>query len=183
MQFLRDVNTVRNVDWGVSYNWDCQFLPPDNPPDPFDVWFPAVSIEENIVNVVPYQFASTMSSYALPQSSYIPDFRVTFHDDDIGTLYRWFQKWVNVDTFHFDMEAPYLTVLGDLVRAFRYIKYTFNENGSRNIFSDRIFWVYPEGSLPDSGGSDPSLKTFTIMLRVCGRKYTDNSDGLKSTYY
>lgn len=165
--FLPDLRTLRGVTWARSYYWDIKC--PDAP-QPFDKWFPAISVDETVVNLTSYGYSAPYHSFAVPQNSGLLDLRISFPDSEDLVLYKWIKDWVNKDILHFrDSEgSPYLAYVEDIVKEFHIVKYKFLGEYKKDIVSYTVYSVYPENTLSDALTSDSSLRQFSVFFRVCG---------------
>ena len=119
MAYLNNIENIRSVQWGAKYLWDIRF--PDlnisglnikGAPHPFNTWFPASDVSEDIGNVNTYDFETPQSSFKIAKNSSSLQVRVTFFDDEKNTLLNWLDTWVNKDIFNRDKnEGNYVSTL------------------------------------------------------------------------
>lgn len=164
MAFLNNIEQIRQVEWGKKYLWDVKF---DDPlrslPAPFDEWFPAQDVEDNVANLESYQFEGPISSFKVPRKSSVKDVKLTFIDDAAFTLFTFFEEWVNLVIFNDDL---FVSTLSESVKTLQIIKL----NAQRQIVSGktRTLLVYPEGPIIFNGSSTSDPQNYSIPLVIAG---------------
>ena len=94
--FLTGIEQLRSVEWGKNYLWSVRFQAksPYDLKAPFDQWFPAIEIEENISTLISLPIEAYMATYKIPKSTSVFDVRLTFMDDLNHTVFDWLDDWV-----------------------------------------------------------------------------------------
>lgn len=157
MTFL-DVGRMRTIDWNTSIDWDVRF--PEAPP-PFDQWFPATDVEENLATLNNKDYQFYMSSYEFPQMSAIFDLQITFIDDVVNTVHQWIAKWINEDILN---NGRHLTPLADAVRTCHLVR----TDGTGRIIRQAAYLVTPDGSINWQGASGPAIMTNSMRFPIAG---------------
>ena len=164
------MNQVRSVEWGKSFNWDIQFFGENSPPSPFDTWFPAIDVEENIANIETFQVGDAfMNSYEIPSGTSPRTLRITFQDNAEHVLLGWMEEWINLFILN---ERKYMSVLETAVRSVTVRKITgkgesINNNDSRNV-TMRNYFVFPKDSISYTGNSSSDSLTYSITFAIAG---------------
>lgn len=175
-QVAEDIPTVeklRAIRWGKSFLWSFRFENPADEslykvPAAFYDWFPALDIEDVLASVENYTIQGPLSSYKIPKSTRDMTFRMTFTDDQEGTLLNWFEKWMNRDMFSRfnvgDIEDGVLT----LEEAARKITYRRYSNTTETLIR-KTYLVIPEGDLVFQGNSSSDQLTYSIQFAIVGK--------------
>jgi hypothetical protein len=157
--FLTNINQIRAIEWGRTYLWDIKF--PDAPA-PFNEWFPAVEIEENLATLESFDFEGFISTYKVPKSTTVFDLKVTFVDDIDHTLAHWLEEWINTDMLG---EGNYILPLVDCCRKVMVAKL----NLKRELIGHmKTYLVYPEGGLYFRGTSESGLPQEELTFIIAG---------------
>jgi len=164
MAFLNRIEQLRQVEWGKKYLWDIKF---DDPlrtlPSPFDEWFPAQDVEDNVANLDSFQFDGPLSTFKVPRKGQVKDVKITFVDDAAFTLFSFFENWVNSVILNDD---KYISTLAESVKTLQIVKL----NAKRQIISGqtRTLLVYPEGPIIFNGSSTSDPQNYSIPLVIAG---------------
>lgn len=161
MAFL-DLEQMRSVDWATGIYWDIRFV---NAPAPFDQWFPAVDVEENIATLSNHTYEFYMSSFEFPLTSAIFDLQITFIDDVKHTVHEWIADWINNQILNNDKaNGPYLSSLRESVQHVEVVRL----DADKKVLRSSAYWVTPEGSLNWQGASAPDPSTNTMRFPIHG---------------
>lgn len=156
MPYLQSLEQAFSVTWGKAYLWDVKM--PDAP-SPFNEWLPALSIDETLYDISEYSFQVGGGNYSVPNGWQQKDIRMVLYDDADSTLLNWFRNWGNsLGT------GTTVKTLSEVVRPIHIARL----NNQRQVINQSSFWVRPAGQLFFQGGSDSSIRTFNVSLRVCG---------------
>lgn len=173
MAFLRNIDELRSVEWSASYLWDIRFTDP-TPPAPFNNFFPAQDVQENLTNLESYQQELMHKAVKVPHRSSPRSIAITFADDIDNTLLNWLHEWMEGEIFNDD--GSKVKVLDEICRRIDILKL----DESRNTLQTTSYWVYPEGPLNFNGTSQaqPHQYNFTFVVagRVGKRPKSQNTD-------
>ena len=156
MAFLTDIEQLRKVTWGTKYLWDVWF---EGAPAPFDVWFPAVDVEEEVAHLTTYSFDTHQDDFKVPMSSTSLSLRITFHDSEDHALLKWLRDWINKEILH---SGEYISTVESSIKLLKLLKL----DHKREIKEESNYYVYPEGVLTFSGdsSSDPTIYTVNFII-------------------
>lgn len=192
--YLRDLKQISSIQWGVTYQWDVAFdTAPEyndlsNPPYPFDTWFPATSVKENIATISSQQFEAHLTNFSIPSRSSEQTIDLTFPDDNHHTLMSFFSEWINEKILN---NGAYISPISDIVRKIYIVKYQVkttyktqkvtqtvnNKQVSRDVqvpVSTEVipeinaYYVYPDTTLDFEGNSDSGIHEYSVTLKVAG---------------
>ena len=165
MSFLKNIDSVRGIDWGQGFLWDIKFddFPLTEPklPKEFSEWFPASDISENVLALESHTIKSGITSFKVPVSTTPFDVKISFYDDINYSILNWLQEWVNLKILN---EEKYLTPLTELVKTLHIKKL----NRAKEELSMSSYLVYPEGSLDFVGTSQPETQTYDMTFTIVG---------------
>lgn len=196
--FLNNIDQVRGIEWGNTHHWDVMFtigtpyneLPP--PPYPFNTWFPAIGVEENLATLSSFPIETSLSNTTVPQRSTAFTISLTFYDDVNHTLARWISNWINIEIFN---NGNAVSPVSDIVRMMVFVKYqiikgfkvpigvadSFNPLVSgfgavSNLLNPlgivpygfKAYYVYPDTTLNYTGDSESGVPTYTVQFNICG---------------
>jgi len=163
MPFLDNIEKIRTVEWGHTYLWDARFLNPE-PPKPFNDWFPAATMDEDIFSLDSYAFDARGGAFSFPlRRGSIKKIDMTFFDDVNNTLLNWFETWVN--EIIFNRKGSLVSPLEECVRQITIVRL---DHAKQPVGNPRNYWVYPEGKLTFRGDSSSSIRSFPISLVIVG---------------
>lgn len=162
MAFLNNISQLRNVEWGKSFLWD--FRIPDAPA-PFNRFFPAVDIEENLANLDSETFEAFNSTFKVPKSRTVKDVKVTFIDDVNGTGLSFFTQWMSNDIFK---ENEQFSTTATLQEAAKQIIIQKLGPDRADPILQSSYLVYPEGPLTFRGNSESGNVIHEVSLVVVG---------------
>lgn len=152
---------MRHVQWGRTYLWEIQFLG-NTPPSPFNAWFPATDVRENLYTLQTQGFSMAASTFDVPSGSTNSDLNITFYDDEKHTLANWFTEWVqevlgikNNRRLQTIAEASRLIMIKKL-------------NSYQQMIAQNTYLVYPKDSLYFEGNSQADIHKYSIPLVVTG---------------
>lgn len=162
MAFLNSIDNVRSVEWGRKYLWDVKF---DGAPKPFDEWFPAVEIDEELATLQTHSVEGYLSSYDIPLRSGQHNLKVTLEDDEDNVLSQWFADWINKEILHLDNPTgSHVSTLSSSVKLFHLIKL----NSRRESIQASDYWVFPKGTIVWNGTSQSGSQQFSVNLVISG---------------
>ena len=171
--FLKGLNTFRKLEWGRSYLWDCKFgsgreVSPTSiikaPEAPFNTWFPATEVRENLATLTSKEFEAYMSTYKVPQLTSAFTVELTFIDDWKETLANWLSDWINKKILG---DGGYLYPLEEVVTSLYIVKLGPNKLPIPG-HSTNVYIVYPEGELYYEGKSEGGLHSYTVTFVSVG---------------
>lgn len=163
MAFLNNIEQLRAVEWSSSYLWDIRFSGQSSPPRPFNKFFPAQDVEENLTTLESYQFDLNHKSVKIPHKSSLRTLQITFSDDEQNTLLSWLHEWI--DGVIFNGNGGSVAVLEEAVRRVDLVKM----DARRDVIQTSSYWVYPEGPLTFSGTSEAKMHQYNIQFIIAGR--------------
>jgi hypothetical protein len=171
MGYLKNIDSIRSVEWGRSYLWDCKFgsgveVSPSSqikvPKYPFNTWFPATEVRENLFTLNSKEITGHLSTYKLPQSTSLFTVELTFIDDYKDSLSDWITEWVNKKVLGSD--KGYLYPLEEVVAPL----YIAKLNLDRVPLHTAGYIVYPEGELFYHGQSEGGTHTYQVTFIIVG---------------
>ena len=159
---------IRRIEWGAKHLWDLQFSDP-SPPSPFNEWFPAVTVSENVYTMENHDVQFYLSNFSLPQKTAEFNLSVTYQDDVNLTLLRWFSDWVNVGILN---EEKLVTPLAECARklTLRYLGYDLK--AATDIDDQPLettYYVIPDGSANYEGEGDGGGHQYQLELKIVGK--------------
>ncbi len=167
MAFLKNINDLRKIEWGRKHLWDVKFK---DAPAPFNEWFPAISIEEGLSSLESHDVQSAMTSHKVPKASRFKDIKITFYDDQAGTLREWIKKWVNTDILN---GGKYLSTLESSCKPVTILKL----DHKRTPISTSTYFVYPETDLMFEGDSSSDAVMYAVNFHIVSTP-TDNNGSI-----
>lgn len=173
--FLKGQRSLRNVHWGAQYLWDIRF---PNAPSPFNAWFPAVDVDENLFSLNTKEYELGHGSYSHPIGHDSFDLKITFNDDVKLTIHNWLTNWVRSRIFNNGLGvAP----LDQCVEVVQIVKTDFRYR----VLATASYWVFPRGVMYFNGTSSASPAQNQIEFVIAGaadNRYTANGGGGKSLF-
>lgn len=159
MAFLTNTDQLRPITWGTKYLWDLWF---EGAPAPFDKFFPAVDVEEDVAHLDSYTFDTAQDVHRVPQSTSTLQLRITFHDSEDHALLKWFRDWVNTTILN---DGKFISTVDKSARLVKLLKL----NHQRDTLEEKTYYVYPEGTLAFSGDSSSDPIIYTIQFVIVGK--------------
>lgn len=159
MAFLNSIEQLRAVEWGAKYLWDIKF---EGAPSPFDLWFPASDVDEELANLDSYAVESSQNSFKVPRTGTALNLRITFFDDARFTLLNWMTNWVNKEILN---DGKHVSTLETCIKQVTVIKL----NSRKEIIKKSSYWVYPDGLIAFNGSSTPDSQQYSIPFVIVGR--------------
>jgi hypothetical protein len=166
-------NITIPMEWSRSYLWDVRF--PDAPP-PFDEWFPATEVEENIATLVSQDFEIGNTTIKIPRATTLFDIKLTFHDDANHTLSNWIASWINDEIMNGGVctrrvSDEWINSDGSKGSTCKPL-YVAKLNSMRETISLKHYLVYPDGAIYYSGNSQSEVDRYQVTFIIAG-KYTE----------
>lgn len=168
MVYLKNIEQVRAVEWSQQHLWDIRF-PGSNintfdkgAPKPFDEWFPANDVEDNMANLETHMLEVAMTSLKLPLKSSVRDLKITFIDDKEATLEKWFTEWMNFQILNEDKTSQAIATLETSVKLVQLQRLGVTEK----TYS---YYVYPEGSIHFHGSSESGAHVYSLSFVKAGK--------------
>lgn len=161
MAFLTNIDQVRAVQWGQKYLWDLK-IDDTSLPSPYDSWFPASEIDEELGHIDSYQFDANIGSFKLPQKTLPLHLKISFYDDDNTTLASWLDNWINDLILN---NQQYISTLETAVKLVHVLKLDIQ----RNTAIQNDYYVYPEGTLTWNGTNESGVQIFTQNFVIVSR--------------
>lgn len=168
MAFLNNLDQLIAVEWGAKYLWDIQFvggIRSPAPPAPFDAFFPAVDVEEDLAHLDSYNFDGPQDQYKVPMSSSTLHLRVTFYDDEKHTLLTWLKTWINTTILN---DGQYVSTLDACIKKVFLVKL---DHRRKPVGTTAAYWVYPEGTITYSGDSASDPLMYTVSFVITGKDF------------
>lgn len=159
MVFLKDIEQIRAIEWGASYQWDIMI---PSAPSPFDAWFPAADVDEDLANLETYAFDSSQHTFKIPRSGTQTNLRITFYDDVKHTLLYWFENWINNTILN---HGKYVTPLLESVKLVQLTKL----NSRREVMRTSSYFVFPEGPVQFSGKTQSDVNQYSVSFVIAGK--------------
>lgn len=203
MSFLKSLNQIREVEWGRTYFWDIKFI--DNSEvyqksqltSPFDAWFPAVDIDENVATLDSFVFEGGRTSFKVPARTSPFELKITFLDDENYTLLNWIRTWINEDILKGNTGV--VATLEEAVKIVKIVRMrpkrrTLQENLKRtaasyspgelvpyvdlsivptdeprgDVVETSTYIVYPDGPINFAGNSNSEVPIYTVNFNIVG---------------
>ena len=162
--FLNSKQQIRDIPWGENHLWDVKLF---DAPAPFDEWFPAISISENVYTMENHQFQFYTSTYSVSKSTAEFTLSVTYQDDENLTLLTWFSDWVN-NTILGD-ETGLIATLEEAAKRIQVVKLR-HSNGAKVPAGPIVsYLVIPDGSGNYEGESSTGPLQYTMDLIIVGK--------------
>lgn len=161
MVYLDSLEMIRSVNWGRKYLWDMRFDPTTPAPAPFNTWFPAVTVDEDIAKLESHSVPGFLTDYNIPLRSKQKFIKITLEDDVKNTLSQWFSQWVNVTILQHGNGIAALTTA---VKFLHLVKL----NPDRTPITQADYWVYPDGDITWNGTSETGSQQFTVNFVIAG---------------
>jgi len=159
--FLENQDQVRSIQWGKEYQWDVRF--PDAP-SPFDKWFPAIDIGEEIAKLETYAFTLYNTSYEIPSHTSLHEVTMTFMDNEKKVLAKWFETWINEEILNLNTTRR----VAPLARCVKQIQIQTLDS-AKNDIDNRSYWVFPKGSFSRLGTGSGDIIVTPATLVVAGK--------------
>ena len=182
------IGLIRSIEWSKKYLWSMTFLALDStvrglqtPGAPFDVFFPAIDVDEQFMALQSFQSDAYLTNFQVPEKGEASSLKVTFIDDQKNTLYNFFAKWIQVDILN---NGQYVSPLEECVKAIeiRKIKHAslgelisgiaslagLSDFEDAKISESNKYWVYPTGALVWNGASTSDVNIYSIDFVVGG---------------
>lgn len=156
--FLERQSQIRQVAWGRTYLWDLRF---DEAPAPFNKWFPASDVEENVFTINTKVIEGGISTYEVPERSSAFDLNITFYDDEDHTLLDWITKWANTLILNGERRVA---VLEQAVKRVDLVKL----NSRRVEVKASTYLVFPKGAINFRGTSDVGVPQYAVPFIIAG---------------
>lgn len=159
--FLNNIDQLRQIEWGRGHLWDIKF---DGAPSPFNAWFPAIDIEENLYTLESYTFEGYGTQFKVPYKTTPFQITTIFPDDINNTLSTWLSDWVNLTILGNGTVSP----LENSIKLVTIAKIGTIIQATRKTIKINSYWVYPEGELMFHGSSDAEVPTYSATFVVVG---------------
>lgn len=161
--WLKNLETVRKVQWSGSWLWDIQFSEgPSGFGEGPSSWFPAVTVRENIYALETHSFNGGMiNNLELPKNTTPFSLSMTVVDDVWLSVEAWLEHWVNSTILNGNDAVSFIE---DAVKQVNIAKIT--SYGS--LVQLNSYYVYPKGNMDYEGTSDSSVITHEIEFVVAG---------------
>lgn len=173
MAFLNNIDEIRSIEWGKKHLWDVRFEAQEGElVEPFNRWFPAIDIDDEVANLTSYQFEAFTRSYKLPQRTQSQSVRLTFTDTAAHDLFEFFNVWINETIFASEGTTHYVRTLTESVRLLQIARLNAQREEIGGL--TRSLWVYPEGPLVFNGSSSSDPNNYTIELVIAGASPSSN---------
>jgi len=162
-----DVRDLRAIQWGRNYWWDILF---PEAPAPFNSWFPASEVEEEVANLTAKQLEIWMSTYSIPESRAQRKVNVTFYDTENLTLLNWIEDWINNGIFNVGGDGG-VSPLEECCKELLISKHKFLDTGEKKMVKQTQYWVFPNlpGGISYVGSSSNiAVPQYTVEFTIAG---------------
>lgn len=169
--WLNSINQIRKVQWGLSHLWDIKFVDPRGKLlAPFNEWFPASDVEENLATLNTFSFEGGIyDNLQVPKSTTLQTVRITFFDDEHHSLATWISNWINYEILggenSSDPFAYQIAPLQDCVKQL----FIQKVNSRQQNLDINAYWVFPEGEITFSGKSTSEVHSYSMNFIVAGK--------------
>ena len=186
--FLNNIDQITSIEWGKTHYWDVLFTSGipyntlESPPSPFNTWFPATEVEENLATLTPQPIETYLSSTSVPLRTTEQNISLTFFDDDNHTLSQWLTNWVNNEILS---GGHSIAPIKDIVRMLVVVKYKI-VNGLKiplgsisqsailnpldaSLYGINAYYVFPDLTFNFNGNSDAGVPSYTVNFLVAGK--------------
>jgi len=149
-------------DFARSYLWDIRI---PEAPDPFQEWFPASDLDENLFGVDSGLVEFFNFSIQYPKKINLPKITLTMYDREDRVIYKWVRGWIANTMFHMNVAGsfPCVEVLEEVVKEMIVVKLTHD----KKIIDLVSYWVYPE-AIADRNTSGNELSMYSVPFIVAG---------------
>lgn len=165
-----NLEKLRQIEWSASYDWEIRIDDPSLP-NPFNEFFPVITVDEEIGNVESQTFEIYNRTYSVPSGLGQNEMTITFYDDDNHTLEKWMDNWINNEIFHQDEANTYVSTLKEACKELHLVKLDRKQATKR--LTTHI--VYPNGQFQFSGSTEADATIFTVQFNIVATK-THNTD-------
>jgi len=162
--FLEDIDQVRDIEWGRGYLWDIKF---PEAPAPFDVWFPAVEVRENLSTISSFTLDTVRGPVKIPQASSNQDIEVTFADDVYHTVLNWIVEW-QAEMLGDDQKTGRIGATIATASASAREMIVVKLGLDKEVLKTVSYLVYPEGSVNYQGNSNSEAEQNSVTFVVVG---------------
>jgi hypothetical protein len=149
----------RAINWSRSYLWDVKI---PSAPAPFKNYFPAIEVEDGLAISNSFQYEMGHTTLRIPQNTTNFDMRITFIDDEHGTLEKWMTKWIEEIFVSNPIKGSYVNYLDNIVKWM----YVTKLNSYHESIQTTSYLVYPEGSIYGVNNSDANVRMFNCTFVV-----------------
>lgn len=162
--YLERQSQIRQIAWARTDLWDIRF--PDDgdrlgAPPPFDQWFPATDVEENILTLETMVIQGPFTTFEIPFGSSVFTLNVTFYDDQNHTLLNWLDEWVNKVILG---DGQYVLTLSESVKRVMVAKL----NARKDIVKETSYLVFPKGAVNFHGTSQGEALQYSVPFIIAG---------------
>ena len=168
--FIRNIDSVRQVEFSRQYLWDCMIK---GAPSPFDQWFPAKSVSDPVSMLAASKsLMFDLVPVAFPSSIGIKKMAITYYDDYMDSLLDFFKEWSDGLVDYSNGVVP----LEDAVKQMVILKLA----PDRQVIKQSYYWVFPDTSMSDELTSNSELKLHRIEFVVAGEQHYKFPHSFKS---
>lgn len=158
---------AQSIIYRPKFLWDVEFITPPLPA-PFNTgWFPAIGMTDELFNINSHSFETSLGSFAVPNTSNIgaKTFTVNFVDDIHDTILTWLQDWHDFIFPLAELDGyRYVRRLRQVVGSVRVHKLDL----SRKAIYSKLMYIYPEGSITNTGEGDSAIDSLSQSFKVVG---------------
>lgn len=156
--WLKNQSQVREVQWGRNHLWDIQI--PDMP-EPFNSWFPAKEVKWDPYETSSHDISGTYRDFKVPIGTSGSKLSISgIPDDEIGTIYSFFDKWYNDIYNHNDG----LLTLKEACKPIFIAKL----DSQKEPMWVKTFFVYPSGGNPWNRDSSAEITELDYDFEIAG---------------
>ena len=161
--YLTSIEQIRKIQWGRAHDWDIKFEDPKLG-EPFNQWFPASDVEENIATLQTFQFEGGIwDNLQIPKSTTPCTLKVTFYDDEKHTLLNWLDNWINKEILN---DGEGVSPLEDCIKIVTIAKL----DSMKNPIHLTSYYVFPEGEITFAGKSTAEAHVYTMNFIIAGTR-------------
>jgi hypothetical protein len=156
------LSDIIGVQFGHTLDWEIMFVPSQGsfpPPPPFLSWFPAVDVDTDVFDLQHQIFETPLGTFSIPKNANQRNIKITFLDDEVGTLEVWMDHWVNHRIRNNGKGINHLSKCLN--------KVVINKLGTdKKFIRPYLLWICPEGSLQNVFNSKPEVKAFSQNFKI-----------------
>lgn len=167
MAFLTGIEKLRPIQWSQSYLWDIRIYNtpsskgPQKPPNPFDEWIPATSVDDQTADVENMQEEAAHGIFSIPKKGGIRKIKITFVDNAAHALERYFVDWMEVQILN---RGRFTSTLAEAAKYMNIVRL----NSKREIQQSNTYLVIPEGGINYEGSDKADPNSYSVNFVKVG---------------
>lgn len=163
------IGRLRSTEWAKKYLWELKFVNAisndqvqnPTPNSPFDEWFPAIDIEENVANLETLTKDVYGTNFSIPLKGSLKTMKITFLDDINHTVFNFMRNWINVEILN---NGLYTSTLEKSIKAVQVNQL----NNARGMVESTTYAIFPQGSLTRVGSSSSDGQAYSMDFTIAG---------------